>query len=223
MLAKAAFRRKPPTTRVVPSWSLDDALEVLAKIPQERLGPREIFYKALFLTAVASSNRSSELAAIDRGRIELRQCSIVLPVRPGFIFKNQGQFHAPSLIEIPDLPGSPLCPVQALRSYLDATQGKSETSLFLHPASFKPLNAGRLAFFLAKAVDWLLPGSLAEAHDTRRLSTTRTFMSGVTIGNIVAAASWRSTNTFTSKYLVPIQSARSSATAVLARTRICPR
>ena len=32
MLAKAAFRRKPPTTRVVPSWSLDDALEVLAKI-----------------------------------------------------------------------------------------------------------------------------------------------------------------------------------------------
>ena len=223
MLAKAAFRRKPPTTRVVPSWSLDDALEVLAKIPQERLGPREIFYKALFLTAVASSNRSSELAAIDRGRIELRQCSIVLPVRPGFIFKNQGQFHAPSLIEIPDLPGSPLCPVQALRSYLDATQGKSETSLFLHPASFKPLNAGRLAFFLAKAVDWLLPGSLAEAHDTRRLSTTRAFMSGATIGNIVAAASWRSTNTFTSKYLVPIQSARSSATAVLARTRICPR
>ena len=79
MLAKAAFRRKPPTTRVVPSWSLDETLEVLVKIPQERLGPKETFYKALFLTAVASSNRSSELAAIDRNRIELRQSSIVLP------------------------------------------------------------------------------------------------------------------------------------------------
>ena len=220
MLAKAAFRKKPPMTRVVPSWSLDEALEVLAKIPQESLGPREILYKAIFLTAVASSNRSSELAAIDRERIELRQSSIVLPVKPGFLFKNQGQFHSPTLIEIPDLPGSPLCPVKALRDYLDATQGRSETSLFLHPVSSKPLNAGRLAFFLAKAIDWLLPGCLAEAHDTRRLSTTLAFMSGVTIGNIVAAASWRSTNTFTSRYLVPIRNARSSARAVIARSRI---
>ena len=220
MLAKAAFRKKPPMTRVVPSWSLDDALEVLAKIPQESLGPREVFYKALFLTAVASSNRSSELAAIDRGRIEHRQCSIVLPVKAGFLFKNQGQFHSPSLIEIPDLPGSPLCPVKALREYLDATQGKSELSLFLHPVSFKPLNAGRLAFFLTKAIEWLLPGCLAEAHDTRRLSTTGAFMSGVTIGNIIAAASWRSVNTFTTKYLVPIRNARSAARAVLARVRI---
>ena len=198
MLAKAAFRRKPPTTRVVPSWSLDEALEVLAKIPQERLGPKETFYKALFLTAraVASSNRSSELAAIDRNRIELRQSSIVLPVRPGFIFKNQGQFHAPSLIEITELPGSPLCPVLALRNYLDTTRGKSEPSLFLHQVSFKPLNAGRLAFFLVKAIQWLLPGCPAEAHDIRRLSTTLAFLSGVTMSNIVAAASWRSINTY---------------------------
>ena len=66
---------------------MDEALEVLAKIPQERLGPKETFYKALFLTAVASSNRSSELAAIDRNRIELRQSSIVLSVKPGFILR----------------------------------------------------------------------------------------------------------------------------------------
>ena len=97
---------------------MDEALEVPAKIPQESLGPRDILYKAIFLTAVASSNRSSELAAIDRGSIELRQSSIVLPVKPGFLFKKQGQFHFPTLIEIPDSPGSPLFPVKALEDYL---------------------------------------------------------------------------------------------------------
>ena len=217
MLAKAAFRRKPPAPKVVPAWSLDQALETLAHIPQERLGPREIFYKALFLTAVASANRASELAAIDRERIEFRQQSVTLPVKPGFIFKNQAQFHAPSLIDIPDLPGSPLCPVDALRRYLASSQNGESSSLFLHPESSKPLNAGRLAFFLVKAIQWLLPGCLANAHDTRRLSTTHAFTAGVSASSIVAAGSWRSTNTFTSRYLVPI---RPRGSVVVARTRV---
>ena len=218
MLAKAAFRRKPPVPKIVPSWSLDRALEVLSQIPQESLSTKEVFFKALLLLALASSNRVSELAAIDRGRIELRQSSIVLPVRPGFIFKNQGQFHSPSVIEIPDLPGSSLCPMKAVEQYLNVTRGTKEASLFLHPVSSRPLNAARVAFFLVKAIEWLLPGSLAKAHDVRRLSTTHAFVAGVSAESIVAAGSWRSTNTFTSRYLVPVRTATGSA--VLARARI---
>ena len=98
MLAKSAFRKRPPASRVVPSWSLDDALRALARkrIPLNDKLSR--FRKALFLLACASSNRAAELAAIDRGRITFRQHSAVFPVKPGFIFKNQAQFHAPSLM-----------------------------------------------------------------------------------------------------------------------------
>ena len=62
MLAKAAFRRKPPEQKIVPTWSLDDALKALSsrKIPfRDKLAR---FKKTLFLVAMASSNRSSELA-----------------------------------------------------------------------------------------------------------------------------------------------------------------
>ena len=219
MLAKAAFRRKPPEQKIVPTWSLDDALKALSsrKIPfRDKLSR---FKKTLFLVAMASSNRSCELAAIDRSNIVFRQNSVTLPVKPGFIFKNQAQFHAPSLIEIPDLPGSSLCPVKALRDYLGDTSGSPEGSLFIHPRSGKPLNAGRVAFFLAKAINWLVPDSLARAHDSRRLSTTLAFYLGVPSDRIVAAGSWRSSSTFAKRYCVPLKESSNKSGAVLARTR----
>ena len=219
MLAKSSFRAKPPEPKIVPSWSLDDALlalEIRVLRPSDRLGR---LYKALFLTALASSNRASELAAIDRSRVAFRQSSVVLPVRAGFIFKNQTQHHSPSLIEFPDLPGSFLCPVKALRKYLDDSLDSTEAGLFLHPVSGKTLNAGRLAFFLAKAIDWLVPGSMAKGHDTRKLSTTHAWYTGVRADQIVAAGSWKSTSTFANRYLVPLRPS-SACKVVLARNRL---
>ena len=218
MLAKSAFRKRPPASRVVPSWSLDDALRALARkrIPLNDKLSR--FRKALFLLACASSNRAAELAAIDRGKITFRQHSAVFPVKPGFIFKNQTQFHAPSLIDIPDLPGSSLCPVMAVKNYLADTSGSEELALFLHPVSGKALNAGRLAHHLAKAIDWLLPGAMGKAHDTRKASTSGAFCLGIPVEKIVEAGSWRSSSTFAKKYLV-VNSSGQRPKAVLARTR----
>ena len=217
MLAKGAFRMKPPVPKIVPSWSLDQALQRLQKMRIASSDKPARFKKALFLLAIASSNRVCELAAIDRKNIVFRQHSVILPVKAGFVFKNQAQYHAPSIIEIPDLPGSDLCPVKALRDYVSDLGDSSEESLFLHPRSGKPLNAGRVAFFLAKAVSWLLPNSLAKGHDSRKLSTSNAFMLGVPASQIVAAGSWRSSNTFAKRYLVPL--VPSGSRAVLARTR----
>ena len=65
MLARAAFRQNPPKPKIIPSWSLDDALLVLEEksIPLDDKLAR--FNKALFLVACAASNRSDELSAID--------------------------------------------------------------------------------------------------------------------------------------------------------------
>ena len=218
MLAKAAFRKKPPAQRVVPSWSLEDALRALARKRTKSNDKLSRFRKALFLVACASSNRASELAAIDRSRVEIRQHSALLPVRPGFLFKNQAQNHTPSLMDIPDLPGSALCPVKALKEYLADTKSSTEPGLFLHPSSGKTLNAGRLAHFLAKAIDWLIPEALGKAHDTRKLSTSRAFCAGISAQQIVAAGSWRSTNTFAKRYFVPALP-KAKGSAVVARSR----
>ena len=219
ILAKAAFRKKPPAPKVVPSWSLDDALHALEKKRIKISDKLYRFQKALFLTAIASSNRASELAAIDRKAIAFRQHSVVLPNKAGFLFKNQTQFHEPSLIEIPDLPSSKLCPVKALKDYLADTKNTKETSLFLHPVSGKSLNAGRLAYFLAKAIRWLVPDVKARGHDTRRISTTKAFCAGASASQIVAAGSWRSHNTFAKRYFVP-EASNSKKKVVAARCRI---
>ena len=217
MLAKTAFKRKPPVPKVVPSWSLDDAFKALARMRIKVSDKLARFRKALFLLACATSNRSAELAAIDRKAIVFRQHTAVFPVKPGFIFKNQAQFHAPSLIDIPDLPGSKVCPIKAVKDYLADTAGSQESTLFLHPTSGKALNASRLAFQLAKTIDWLVPGALGRAHDTRKLSTSGAFCAGISADKIVAAGSWRTTSTFARKYFVP---SATKGKVVLARARV---
>ena len=88
MLGKAAFRLKPPAPKIVPSWSLDEALHSLERVRIANSDRPSKLMKALLLLSIASSNRVSELAAIDRGNIVFRQHSVTLPVKPGFVFKN---------------------------------------------------------------------------------------------------------------------------------------
>ena len=219
MLARTAFRQKPPSARIVPSWSLDDALQALEAKSISSNDKLARFNRALFLVACAASNRTDELSAIARNEVVFRDSAVIFKQREGFIHKNQSQFHSPSMLKIPSLPGSPLCPVEAIREYLADTQASSEPGLFLHPVSGKTLNAGRLAYFLVKAIKWLLPDALPHAHDVRKLSTTHAFAAGVSADKIIEAGSWRSTSTFAKKYLVPIVSP-SSGRAILARCRI---
>ena len=73
--------------------------------------------KTLFVVVVASSNISVELAAV--AREDFRDDYMVLPLRANFIVKNQGPRTSPN-IEIPNLPGSWLCPNKTLSECLEA-------------------------------------------------------------------------------------------------------
>ena len=59
-----------------------------------------------------------------------------------------------------------------------------------------------MSYWLVRAIEWLLPGSLGKGHDIRKLSTSLAWFRGVRTDAIVAAASWRGTNTFFRRYLV---------------------
>ena len=59
----------------------------------------------------------------DLGR---RSTRILLSFRKTrFLFENQAHFHAPSLMDFPDLPGPSLCPVKVLKEYLTNSDGPS--------------------------------------------------------------------------------------------------
>ena len=201
LLARAQFRLNPPTRRLIPSWSLDSALDSLQTKDSSSLSLEELLMKTLFLVAVASGNRASELAAIDRSGIVFRRSGVTLPVQEGFLFKNQSLSHSPSPISFPCLGtgNAWLCPVTSLRAYLAETS--HERTLFAHPHTGSPLNAGGVAFWLVKAISWLLPGTFSRAHDVRKLSLSLAYARGLPIKEIVEAGSWQSPGTFISKYL----------------------
>ena len=81
-----------------------------------------------------------------------RQDAVIFQVKDGFVLKNQSQFNAPSMLRIPNLPDSSLCPVMAIKEYLADTQASSEPGLFLQPVSGKTLNASRCAYFLVNTI-----------------------------------------------------------------------
>ena len=58
---------------------------------------------------------------------------MILPLRANFIVKNQTQGHSLCTIEIPNLPGSSLCPSTVVKEYLEVTKKSQEPGFFLHP------------------------------------------------------------------------------------------
>ena len=83
--------------------------------------------------------------------------------------------------------------------------------------SGKSLNAAGISFWLAKAIDGLLPDSLGNGHDIRKLVTSHAWFRGIAANEIIAAGSWKSLNTFIKRYLVR---EKPTGEAVVART-IC--
>ena len=131
----------------------------------------------------------------------------------GFLFKNQSSSRCPPNIAIPVLGASSnLCPVSTLKLYFDRTNSDKAQKIFLNP------NASSLAFWMCKAMKFLLPDAICKAHDTRKLSHSLAWSRGVPIDEIVKKGFWASQNTFIKRYLVPRNSP--SGSCVVAGHRV---
>ena len=72
LLVKAQFIGRPPVPKIVPEWSLTTALHSLASSQfSEPLDLTHKLLKTLFLVTLATGNRVSELAALDRTPAQL--------------------------------------------------------------------------------------------------------------------------------------------------------
>ena len=208
LLARNQFLSNPPQRRKTPKWSIDRVLEKLASddFNLESTSPQHVLLKTLFLTALASGNRVSELAAISRQGVSFTVDGATLLTNPEFIFKNQSIRNPLSpTIQFPALEGhSSLCPVQALKVYIGKTESLPHGDfLFVNPSSGKPLAAGRLSYWLVKAIK--LGDPLAQkpsAHDVRKLSHSLAFARGLDPQEILKNGFWHNPSVFVRKYLI---------------------
>ena len=120
-LAKAQFHLSPPTQRKLPKWSLNHVLETL-RTPRFRNSTaslEDLFLKTIFLVAVASGNRCSELAACTREGISFDSNTVTIPTKEGFLFKNQTLDRTPPPVTFPSMATKhQLCPAFPLSTYL---------------------------------------------------------------------------------------------------------
>ena len=155
--------------------------------------------KTIFLTALASGNRTSELAATRRDVLQRVDggTTFQLAVKPGFLFKNQRIDRVPPNILIkPLINGDPeLCPVRTLSIYLERTSTQ-ESALFLHPSMGRPLQRPSLALRLVQLIEKADPGLFPRAHDLRKKATSLAWTRGVPPNEIINAAFWTSSNIF---------------------------
>lgn len=205
-----------------PSWNLDVVLKFLCSRKFEPISQatlRDVTKKTLFLLALATAKRVSEIHAIQK-QVGFNRNGAICALRLDFLAKNEnpskpwpGTFEVPNLT---DLVGQEeerlLCPVRALKAYISRTKdvrGSSSSLWCSVKDPQKPLSKNALSFFLRETIReaHLLCeeenfGLLkVKAHEIRAIATSLAYRKNMSVKQIMEATFWRSDSVFASHYL----------------------
>ena len=229
-LLESFHRDRPKGRRGIPSWNLSLVLHQLTKAPFEPLREaslKHLTFKTVFLLALGSGKRRSEIHAWQHKNIRHQSdwSKVSLFPSPSFLSKNQLAKEGPQSIApvvIPALAPTldkslksdrSLCPVRALRYYLDRTsdlrQHKELVFVSFKKGFDKDISPATISSLIKQTV--ILCYELSDhqahtlhqvkAHDVRAFAASKAFQSGVSLDQILAACHWKSHNTFTQFYL----------------------
>ena len=207
-----------------PAWDLTLVLRSLRRAPYEplRSAPeRLVAQKALFLLALASSKRIGELHGLSyRLSHTDRWKEVSFSFVPGFVAKTQDPSVSDVRYEgftVPALPrrGSDpdvklLCPVRAVRRYLDMTavHRPALARLFLSTGeSRKEISKSSVSYWIRQVISraYSLAGEPAvprpRARETRGLGPSLLFKKNFAVEAVLRAGTWRRQSTFSRFYL----------------------
>ena len=229
-LLSSFHRDRPKSSRNLPKWNLSVVLNELTKAPFEPMKDTDLKHltpKTAFLLALASGKRRSEIHAWVANKVSnLGQWEkVALFPSSDFIAKNQlarEGSQSVSPVTIPALTtivgrqfneDRTLCPVRALRYYLDRTKDLrgSRSLLFIsfkkgHTSDIRPATLSSwlkqtILLCYKQADQQALDLVQVKAHDIRAFAASKAFYGGVSVDQIMQACHWKALNTFTNFYL----------------------
>ena len=229
-LLSSFHRDRPKSSRNLPKWNLSVVLNELTKAPFEPMKNPDLKHltlKTAFLLALASGKRRSEIHAWVANKVSnLGQWEkVALFPSSDFIAKNQlaregsqsvSPVTIPALTTIVDRQfkeDRTLCPVRALRYYLDRTKDLrgSRSLLFIsfkkgHTSDIRPATLSSwlkqtILLCYKQADQQALDLFQVKTHDIRAFAASKAFYGGVSVDQIMQACHWKAHNTFTNFYL----------------------
>ena len=229
-LLESFHRDRPKGRRGIPSWNLSLVLHQLTKAPFEPLREaslKHLTFKTVFLLALGSGKRRSEIHAWQHKNIRHQSdwSKVSLFQSPSFLSKNQLAKEGPESVApvvIPALAPTldkslksdrSLCPVRALRYYLDRTsdlrQHKELVFISFKKGFDKDISPATISSWIKQTVILCYEFSdhqahtlhQVKAHDVRAFAASTAFQSGVSLEQILSACHGKSHNTFTQFYL----------------------
>ncbi len=226
---RGARRLNPPRPPSLPSWDLALVLRALQIAPFEPLQSVELKFlsmKTLLLTALASIKRVGDLQAfsVDESCLEFgpADSSATLRPRPGYVPKVPTTPFRDQVVNLQALPleeADPalasLCPVRALRQYVDRTRSfRTSEQLFVCYGGQQKGNAvskQRMAHWIVDAITLAyeaqgVPCPLRlRAHSTRGVASSWALAHGASLADICRAAGWATPNTFARFYSLRVE------------------
>ncbi len=226
---RGARRLNPSRPPLMPSWDLSIVLAGLQRGPCEPLDSVELRYlsvKTALLTALTSIKRVGDLQAFSVSEECLvfgpDYSHVVLRPRPGYVPKVPTTPFRDQVVNLQALPSEEadpalalLCPVRALRIYVERTRSfRSSEQLFVcygGQQKGKAVSKQRLAHWIVDAIA-LAYQSQGEpcpmgvrAHSTRSVASSYALAHGASLADICRAAGWATPNTFARFYNLRVE------------------
>ena len=224
-LLRSFARSVNPVELRPPAWDVSLVLQSLTGAPYEPLRTCEerfLAQKTLFLLALASAKRIGELHALSYRVSHTRDWGEVsFAFVTGFVAKTQDPsslaprfegFTVPALTNArKNRNGRLLCPVRAVKVYLDRTAPHRPRCgrLFVTAGrSKKEISKTTVSFWLRKTISrayelsgTALPVPAPRARETRGIAPSILFRKNFAVDQVLKAGTWRRHTTFTRHYL----------------------
>ena len=224
-LLRSFSRSVNPVELRPPAWDVSLVLQGLTGAPYEPLRTCEerfLAQKTLFLLALASAKRIGELHALSYRVSHTRDWGEVsFAFVTGFVAKTQDPsslaprfegFTVPALTNArKNRNGRLLCPVRAVKVYLDRTaphRPRCERLFVTAGRSKKEISKTTVSFWLRKTISrayelsgTALPVPAPRARETRGIAPSILFRKNFAVDQVLKAGTWRRHTTFTRHYL----------------------
>ena len=220
MLLRSFSRSVDPVELGPPAWDVALVLQSLTGAPYEPLrlcDERFLAQKTLFLVALASAKRIGKLHALSYRVSHTRNWGEVsFSLVPGFVAETQDpsslapRFEGFSVPALPDVRnnrnGRLLCPVWAVKRYLDRTAAHRLRCerLFVTAGRSKKMSKTTVSFCLRKTISSAYelsgmeqPVPAPRARETRGIALSLLFKKNFAVDHVLKAGTWRRHTTFT--------------------------